>query len=114
MEGADAGPDIARAARHTHVPKLGVMAAEHSAAANNETDADSGTHSYVREVREPLGRSPALLRQCRAIHVGVKADRHAAARSQAADKVHARPSGLGRRSDLPKGQRAPPKVEWTK
>src|SRR5689334_5597493 len=100
MERADAGKSVALHARHADVPELGVVHAEDRSAAHDAADTDPGADRDIREILEALGRTPAAFGQCRAIHVGVDADRNAELPTEPRRDVGVAPVELAGRRDV--------------
>ena len=106
VERADAGKRVAGLARHADVPELGVIHAEHRAAAHDGADADAGADRDVCEIVEAHGRAPAPFGERGAVDVGVEAHGHAEAPAEPLRDVGIAPAGLGGRGDEAVGRRA--------
>ena len=89
--------------RQADVPHLGVDKAMQELPIHHDSSADAGADGQIDEGIQPLGRAPAPLPQRRAVHVGIKADRHAQHPGHRPGEVGVGPARLGRGGDIAVG-----------
>src|SRR5690349_16024467 len=113
MKTAVARPRVAWQSHDPDVAHLGVAAAEDSLAIDNQANAHTGADRDVGKVVEPLRSAPLTLAKCRAVHVGIEADRNPERVREAARDTRVAPAGFGGGSNVTVSRRRPREIERT-